>query len=343
MNYLCFGTGAIGTYIGASLAQAGNRVVFYDRPEVEAAVNRAGLRLVTPSGVIAIEKPLVVSTLEGALKLGPFQAGLLAIKSFDTQGFLEGILPYQAQLPPIVCLQNGVENESLIEKNFGSDGVIPATVTSAIGKKAGGEIIVEKLRGVGIYGGHSLSDALVQDFSSAGLKARSYSDRRAMKWSKMLTNLLANATAAILDLSPRLVLESKDGFRLEIAQLREALSVMDALHIPVVDLPGTPVRGLAFLVRNLPELIGKPLLLKFGASGRGDKMPSFHIDLHSGRKKLEVDYLNGAVVRFGNQTGVPTPINEFLNTVLNGMADGSISISEFSKNPEKLWNRYLQR
>lgn len=36
-------------------------------------------------------------------------------------------------------------------------------------------------------------------------------------------------------------------------------------------------------------------------------MPSFHIDLHGGRGRTEVDYINGAVVRYGEHTGVPTP------------------------------------
>lgn len=45
-------------------------------------------------------------------------------------------------------------------------------------------------------------------------------------------------------------------------------------------------------------------------------MPSLHIDLHGGRGKTEVDYLNGAVVRFGLRLGVPTPINRVLNETL---------------------------
>ncbi len=342
MNYLCFGTGAIGTYIGGSLAYAGNKVVFVDSAEVEAIVSRQGLRLGLHSGMVKIEKPQIVSSLISALDQGPYDAGILAIKSFDTPGFVEEINPYRSQLPPILCLQNGVENESVLEVALGDGGVIPATVTSSIGKKGPGEIVVERLRGVGVFNGHSLSGGILQDFNAAGLNALPYKDRRSMKWSKMLTNLLVNATSAILDLTPREVLKSKEGYRLEIAQLREALTVMDVLHIPVVDLPGTPVRGLAFLVRTLPEILGRPLLIKAGASGRGDKMPSLHIDLHAGRKKLEVNYLNGAVVRFGKQVGIPTPVNEILDNILNQMAEGKISLAAFSKKPHNLWLEYLK-
>jgi Ketopantoate reductase PanE/ApbA C terminal. len=78
--------------------------------------------------------------------------------------------------------------------------------------------------------------------------------------------------------------------------LRECLAVMKAQGIDVVDLPKTPVRALAFATR-LPLWLSKPLLGRAAGSGRGGKMPSFHIDLHSGRGKSEVDYLHGAVVR----------------------------------------------
>jgi 2-dehydropantoate 2-reductase len=65
-------------------------------------------------------------------------------------------------------------------------------------------------------------------------------------------------------------------------------------------------------------------------------MPSFHIDLHSGRGKSEVDYLNGAVVRDGEKYGVPTPVNRVLNNTLLALTRGEIPLTEFSRQPEKL-------
>ncbi len=342
MRYLCFGLGAIGTYLGGSLTRAGNKVVFIDRDDIGTAVGKLGLRLETPSGVHVVSNPEVVSSLGQALAQGTFDAALLAIKSFDTPTFLEDIQSNLKELPPIVCFQNGVENESLLEEAMGTGRVIPATVTSAVGKRGPGDIVLERLRGVGIYSGHTLSERLVQDFNAAGLNAQPFADASAMKWSKLLTNLLVNATSAILDLTPKEVLEDPFGYQLEIAQLREALAVMDALNIQVVNLPRTPVEGLAFLARALPPVIGRPLLIRVAAKGRGNKMPSFHIDLHAGRKNIEVDYLNGAVVRFGKRLGIRTPANSLLNSVLMGMVEGKIELSQYTKNPEKLWDAYLQ-
>jgi len=337
LNYLCFGTGAIGTYIGGSLAAAGNRVVFVDTPEVEAIIGKQGLTLDLKSGKVRVESPVIVSSLEKALKQSQFDVGLLAVKSFDTRGFIQQVKPFKSDLPPILCLQNGVENEDLLESALGVGGVIPATVTSAVGKKGPGVISVERLRGVGIFSGHSLSQRILMDFNAAGLKARLFENHMAMKWSKMLTNLLANASSAILNMTPRQVLSSQEGYRLEIRQLREALAVMKAKDIPVVDLPGTPVRGLALLAGKLPEGLGRPLMIQFGARGRGDKMPSLHIDLHARRQQLEVDFLNGAVVRFGKRCGVATPVNDALNQTLIAMAEGRIPLAAYEKRPDLLW------
>ncbi len=157
-----------------------------------------------------------------------------------------------------------------------------------------------------------------------------------MKWSKMLTNLLANASSAILDMTPAEIFAQPGLYKLEIAQLREALAVMDAQQIQVVDLPGTPVRLLTWTIRNLPLSISRPLLRRAIGGGRGGKMPSFHIDLHSGRGQSEVDYLNGAVVRFGERTGVPTPANRLLNETLLRLTRGEIPLEQFSGQPEKL-------
>ena len=172
--------------------------------------------------------------------------------------------------------------------------------------------------------------------SEAGLNAQLYAKALDMKWSKLLTNLLTNASAAILDMTPAQIFANRDLFNLEISQLREALSVMKAQGIGVVDLPGTPVRALAFAVKFLPLSISRPLMGKAVGGGRGGKMPSFHIDLHSGSGKSEVDYLNGAVVRAGIEAGIPTPVNQLLTETLHRLTAGELPLDSFRHQPEKL-------
>ncbi len=68
-------------------------------------------------------------------------------------------------------------------------------------------------------------------------------------------------------------------------------------------------------------------------------MPSFHIDLHSGREKSEVDYLNGAVVRFGRKLEIKTPVNQWLNQTLLDLTSGTLPLQEYSHQPAKFLDR----
>jgi 2-dehydropantoate 2-reductase len=65
-------------------------------------------------------------------------------------------------------------------------------------------------------------------------------------------------------------------------------------------------------------------------------MPSFHIDLHSGRGKSEVEYLHGEVVRAGEKYSVPTPVNKMLTETLMALTNKEIPMEEFAHKPEKL-------
>jgi 2-dehydropantoate 2-reductase len=90
------------------------------------------------------------------------------------------------------------------------------------------------------------------------------------------------------------------------------------------------------LAAQLPPWLSKPFLSKAAGAGRGAKMPSFHIDLYSGRGKSEVTYLHGAIVRAGEKTGIATPVNRLLTETLLDLTAGKIPLDEFAHKPEKL-------
>jgi 2-dehydropantoate 2-reductase len=361
---LIFGAGAIGTYVGGSLALSGHAVTFLERPEVAHQLHCQGLVIhwkdaVRPasfgrtgrsgesSQIPAVSPPpasrpssqsvVIAASLAEAFTCGPFDAAIFALKSYDTAGVLQDIEPYLLSVPPVVCLQNGVDNEPALSESLGTERVIAGTVTSAVGRLAAGNVVLERRRGIGIAAGHPLSSKLVSALEAAGLNARLIARASDMKWSKLLTNLLANASAAILDMTPAEVFAHPALFRLELAQLRECLAVMSARGIHPLDLPGTPVRALAWAIRYLPPALARPLLAKAVGSGRGGKMPSFHIDLHAGRHS-EVGYLNGAVVRAGEACGVPTPVNRLLTQTLLALTAREIPLDRFSHQPERLLN-----
>lgn len=351
LQVLIFGAGAIGTYVGGSLALAAHGVTFIERAEAAEELRQRGLRLDLSAdrrrkaGEAFLAPPssfVAAASLEDALRYGPFDLAVFALKSYDTAAAIEEMKPFAVRMPPVLCLSNGVENEPALASVLGEQKVIPGTVTSAIGRRAVGDIVLERLRGVGITAGpdpgrRALAEKVAVAFNAAYFNAQLFTDAAAMKWSKMLTNLVGNATSAILDMTPREVFAHSGLYRLEMLQLREALAVMQAQGVEIVDLPGTPVRMLARLTRW--PLLLRPLAARLIGGGRGGKMPSFHIDLHSARGQSEVDWLNGAVARFGARAGVPTPVNKLLNDTLLALTKGELPLETFARRPQELLGR----
>jgi 2-dehydropantoate 2-reductase len=340
MKILSFGAGAVGTYLGGSLALSGHAVTFLERPEATEILHRNGLHLEIKGGIHTIPNPLIASSLSDALGQTTFDLALFALKSFDTRSAIQDIVPFAHDFPPLLCVQNGVENEAMLANVLGVNKVIPASLTSALARREVGDILLERLRGIGIAAQNALSRPLVLAMNEAGLNARLYAKADDMKWSKMLTNLIANATSAILDMTPGEIYRDPNLFRLEQAQLMESLQVMKAQNIQVVDLPGTPVRALVFVVEHLPDKLARPILTRGIGSGRGGKMPSFHIDLYHGRGKSEVEYLNGAVVRAGKKLGIPTPANQVLTETLVELTQGKLPLDTYKQRPDRLLERY---
>lgn len=335
-RFLIFGAGAIGTYLGASLANQGNRVIFLERKKDLPTLQEQGLRLEVSGRRISTEASFI-SDLE-EIRDQHLTLGILTLKTYQLETILPDLIRFKEILPPLLCLQNGVESEEVLAGALGEECVIPGTVTSAVDRLEKGSAVVEKQRGMGIAGNHEGISNLVNKFNQAGLNCHYYHQAAAMKWSKLLTNLLGNASSAILDLTPIEIYSDKELYKIELEQVREALLVMKNLGIHPLNLPGVPVQLLAGVVRWLPPVISQPLLSKQVGSGRGEKMPSFHIDLYSGRKRSEVDQLNGAVVRAGEKTACLTPVNRFLTRTLMGLIKGDIPLDRYRKNR----SRYLQ-
>lgn len=339
LRILCFGMGAIGTYIGGSLAHTGCEVVFIEHTNLVNSSKLVNLRIQIGNEEILVPNIEVEVDLKSLLAQRKFDIALLAVKSFDTLAVVNSLIDIKDRIPPILCLQNGVENELLIEEKLGRGSVISGTITSAIGRIGLGDVRLEKLRGVGIETGTPLSGKLIEVFTFAGLNARGYPNREEMKWSKMLTNLQVNATSAILNWTPSQVLANPITYRIEVRQLREALAVMKQLGIKIIDLPGTPVRLLVNSLTSFPLWLGRTIIGRPLAKARGAKMPSFQIDLQAGRICSEVEYLNGAVVRFGEKNGIPTPVNRILTSTLVDLAAGKLMRNTFFDRPDLLYKK----
>jgi 2-dehydropantoate 2-reductase len=335
MRFAVFGLGAIGTYIGVSLSKAGHEVIFIERPGL-AGLDSLTLQLMVKDQTMTIAHPVIVNSLDQAAQIGSIDVAVVAVKGFDTPALADQLAQNCAGFCAVMSLQNGVENDAVLAQACGAEKIIAATLTSAVGRRNLGNVVLERKRGIGITRGHALSDGLFRALSAADLNPRLYESAKSMKWSKMLTNLLVNASSAILDMTPAEILKNPALYDLEVRQIREALAVMQANHYPVVDLPGTPVKAEAFLFGRIPPSLSRPIVSQAIIGGRGAKMPSFHIDLAAGRKQLEVDYLNGAVARAAQAAGLSAPVNAGYNLILQEIAVGIRPWEQYQHHPERL-------
>lgn len=342
MKILCFGAGAIGSYIGGSLALAGNELVFIEQPAFVPLLEKNGIWIEDRDGKRHhVTNFRVYGSIEEPLKKPDFDLAIIAVKSFDTDSLLISLKNFRKSLPPFLSLQNGVENEGKLAAFLGKDSVIPVSVCTAISRQDQGTIKVEKLRGIAVADGLPLSGRIQAEFCKANLKPKLISDPIGMKWSKMISNLLANASSAILDMTPAEIFADPVSYKLEIRQLLETLRVMRAYGIRPVNIPGIPIRLLCMAVEHFPTRVVKPILQKSVGSGRGSKMPSFYIDLHAGKKQSEVEFLNGAVVRYAARKGIQVPVNRIYYQILKDLAAGNIALTSFYHNPEKLAKKVL--
>jgi 2-dehydropantoate 2-reductase len=218
-------------------------------------------------------------------------------------------------------MQNGVGNEEAIAAHCDPDSIIAGTLTTPVSVLAPGKIQVDRpsyTLGISPWTEHvsmTLVDATHHAFAAAGFSVRTYDRASGLKWSKLLLNMIGNATSAILDQMPADLFADPRIVDLEIAAWREAFAVMRAARITPVDLRGYPLGLLAVSINFLPNAILRPNLRRQTARARGTKPPSLLLDLRSGKTRSEIDYLNGAIVSYGDRFRVATPVNRVLTEI----------------------------
>ncbi len=328
MNILVIGAGAIGCLVGGKLAQAGQAVTLVGRPHVTAVLCKQGLLITDERGRHQITAISPVDAIAKAFGEGrdAYDVAIMTVKSYDTEQALDEFVQAQGKntgnYPVVLSLQNGVGNEEAIAARLGSASVIAGTITTPVSVQGPGAVHVDRPNySIGLSSWHpAVPQALLEvtqtALKQAGFAVLIYPNALGMKWTKLLMNILGNASSAILDLTPQDVFADPMLVNLEIAAWRETLSVMHAAGIPPVNIGSYPFSLFAPLVQTLPNwLLRGTLRAKIG-SARGGKMPSLHIDLHNGKGKSEISWLNGAVVKKGEQLHVPTPVNRMLTDIL---------------------------
>ena len=133
MRYLIYGAGGVGGVIGARLFQHGHEVVLIGRGEHLAAIQREGLRLQTPEGTEQLRLAAVGHPSE--LTFRDDDVVLLTVKTQDSVAALDDLRRAGGDALPVICAQNGVENERLAARRFrrvyGMSVWLPATLLGA--------------------------------------------------------------------------------------------------------------------------------------------------------------------------------------------------------------------
>ncbi|WP_433340276.1 ketopantoate reductase family protein [Streptomyces sp. CA-253872] len=326
MRYIVIGAGAVGGTVGARLAGSGCEVVCVARGAHREALERDGLRLVTPEGAHVHRVPVV----RGPEELGELRADdvlLLAVKSQDTVAALDAWAPRPVagggtagERLPVLCLQNGVANERMALRRFARViGVcvwLPATYVEAGTVGAGGAPLTGILH-LGTYPRgrtEPVLEAVAADLRASHFDAPLPDDVMPWKYAKLLGNL-ANAVEALTG-----PVEGPEALALVEAARAEGSAVLEAAGIAATsEEEARRVRGDRVELRPLPGI----------PRGGGSTWQS----LTRGAASAEADWLNGEIVLTGRLHDVPAPVNETLRTLVNeavraGRGAGAYTVAE---------------
>lgn len=317
-RYVVIGTGAVGGALAADLQLAGVPVVLVARGAALAAVRERGLLRTTPAGRRAVRLPVVGGPAE--LRLTTDDVLVLAVKTQDAAATLadwawrpvteRGRPAGTASRLPLFTLQNGLDAERVAARSFRA--VHGTTVLVPARHLVPGEVLTGSAPRVGqlLVGGlphpappgepSPAAVRFVRDADAAGWLAQTVPEISRWKAWKLLLNV-TNAVEVFAGTADEAARSS-----LTRRATAEAAAVLAAAGLAVAD----PAAERSFdpaLTRVVPGAGYVP--------GQQSTWQSFARGASS-----EVDFLNGEIVLLGRLHGVPTPVNEALQTLLGAAA-----------------------
>ena len=282
------GAGALGGYIGARFAAAGEDVVFIARGAHLAAMQAEGLRIESPYGDLHLED---IAATDDPSGVGPVDIVLFAVKLWDTDAAAEEMRPMLTAATRVVTVQNGVDSAGIIARHVPRGQVaaaatyIPATVVKpGVIHNPGGEksITVDALRG----------DAAMAAFAAAaakavGLEVNLSDDIATVIWSKFVRFAAFSAVTSLARSTVGPIIANPQSRALLDQLIAEGIAVAEAVGTP---LPADFARATTEMYEGFPA----------------DQRSSMATDLEHGRR-LELDWVSGRIHALGLEHGVPTP------------------------------------
>ncbi|KWT73980.1 MULTISPECIES: 2-dehydropantoate 2-reductase [unclassified Variovorax] len=302
VDVLVMGAGAIGCYIGGSLASEGVRVLFVGRPRVLVALERHGLRL---SDLDGGERYMPPGSLRVAERIPPGVRPGLVLLTVKSGATAQAAAELGEALPPgtaVISLQNGISNAAAAAQVAPRLRVLPGMVpynVAEIGQGAFHRGTAGRLA--------AQDDALLRPwlavFESAGVPIDRHANMLPVQWGKLLLNL-NNPINALSGLPLRQQLMDRGYRRCLAALMDEALEALAWAHIKPAQLAAVPPRLMPTILR-LPDPLFKVVaarMLRIDEKARS----SMADDLALGRR-TEINELCGEVVRLARSNGARAP------------------------------------
>ncbi len=297
MRIAVMGAGSIGGYFGGMLARAGNQVTLIARGDHLAAISRHGLKVVRDEEEFTVQ----CAATDNPGQVGQVDLALLTVKSYQNQQAIAAMKPLVGPETTVLCLQNGIDTYQDAVAAFGKERVLPGAAYIEAGLQGPG-VVTQTGSGVRIAFGEqdgriSERGAAISDLlESSGIPAQLERDIRKTLWTKFL---FIATMAGVTTMS-----------REEMAQL---MARPEWQTVIVGCLKEIESVGRASGVNLEPNVVQETLDYMEGSI---DEMhASMHSDILAGRP-LELEALNGAVVRAGKDANVPTPINDVIYAML---------------------------
>ena len=191
-SFAIIGTGAVGSYYGGRLAQAGNKVRFLLRSDYE-IVREQGLKVESIHGDFQLPEVSCAQTPE---EIGPVDIVIIAWKTTANEYFDQTVSPLLHEGTVILTLQNGLGNVEQLGEIFGSERVLGALCFVCINRLAPG--VISHTGGGNITVGESSPGItprlkeLVGIFNEAGVRTEAVSNLGEAQWRKLVWNVPFN-------------------------------------------------------------------------------------------------------------------------------------------------------
>jgi 2-dehydropantoate 2-reductase len=350
MKILVYGAGAVGGYLAAKLTKAGHEVTVVVREVMADAIAADGLIFIEEGKPTRTHPNVVTAIAQAFLDEGTqYNLIIMTMKGYDLEAALNPLVAFCPNPPTLITVQNGIGVEQPVIDQYGAERVIAATWTIPISRETINRLKVERPGGGLLLAPIQPKQKIknwVSLFKEAGITTDSMKDSVSMKWSSAMVTIVGNASSAIVNRPPDILYKSDTMYDLEVRMIQEALAVAKKHKIKIVDLPLAPASQLASGVKRLPKFLFKRFLTNEIVKARGDKLPSFYMDLSAAKRRNEVIFHNGAITRAGQKVGILTPVNLAYTDILMKLAQEKIDWREFDGRPQHLFNevkRYAQQ